>query len=127
MDPIMTLPPLRILLVEDNEHDRLAFRRAFRKINQELKSFTYIVSHDLKNPITYIQGFTSHLIENYGEKLDEKGRLCLERIKVSARLMEVLISDLLLLSRLGRIVGTFEVVSSIEIVKNVTSGLQDRL
>ena len=127
MDPIMTLPPLRILLVEDNEHDRLAFRRAFRKINQELKSFTYIVSHDLKNPITYIQGFTSHLIENYGEKLDEKGRLCLERIKVSARLMEVLISDLLLLSRLGRIVGTFEVVSSFEIVKNVTSCLQDRL
>lgn len=31
MDPIMTSPPLRILLVEDNEHDSLAFRRAFRK------------------------------------------------------------------------------------------------
>ncbi len=31
MDPIKTSSPLRILLVEDNEHDRLFFRRAFRK------------------------------------------------------------------------------------------------
>jgi len=31
MDPIKTSSPLRILLVEDNEHDRLAFGRAFKK------------------------------------------------------------------------------------------------
>jgi two-component system cell cycle sensor histidine kinase/response regulator CckA len=30
MDPIKTLSPLHILLVEDNKHDRLAFRRAFQ-------------------------------------------------------------------------------------------------
>jgi PAS domain S-box-containing protein len=31
MNPTETSSPLRILLVEDNEHDRLAFRRAFEK------------------------------------------------------------------------------------------------
>jgi PAS domain S-box-containing protein len=31
MEPAKTSSPLRILLVEDNEHDRLAFRRAFKK------------------------------------------------------------------------------------------------
>ena len=31
MEPIAISSPLRILLVEDNEHDRLAFRRAFHK------------------------------------------------------------------------------------------------
>lgn len=31
MEPITISSPLRILLVEDNEHDRLAFRRAFEK------------------------------------------------------------------------------------------------
>ncbi len=31
MDQIQISPPLRILLVEDNEHDRLAFRRAFER------------------------------------------------------------------------------------------------
>jgi CheY-like chemotaxis protein len=31
MEPITISSPLRILLVEDNEHDRLAFRRAFHK------------------------------------------------------------------------------------------------
>src|SRR5215212_1899382 len=31
MDPQHTAPALRVLLVEDNEHDRLAFRRAFHK------------------------------------------------------------------------------------------------
>ncbi len=31
MDQIQISPPLRILLVEDNEHDRVAFRRAFER------------------------------------------------------------------------------------------------
>jgi CheY-like chemotaxis protein len=31
MDPMKTPSPLRILLVEDDEHDRIVFRRAFQK------------------------------------------------------------------------------------------------
>jgi CheY-like chemotaxis protein len=42
MEPIAISSPLRILLVEDNEHDRLAFRRAFHKV-QAAYLITYCV------------------------------------------------------------------------------------
>ena len=98
-----------------------------RKKNEELKNFVDVVSHDLKNPIISIQGFSSRLLKKYQEKLGEKGRMYLEQIKASARRMEVLVSDLLALSRIGQVVSRFKDVSSLKIVTNVTSGLQGRL
>ena len=98
-----------------------------RKINEELKSFVDVVSHDLKTPIIAIHGFSARLLKNYEQELGEKGQAYLEKIKASARRMEVLVSDLLALSRIGRVVSEFEDVSSLEIVNDVTSGLQDRL
>jgi signal transduction histidine kinase len=97
------------------------------KVNDELDNYVHVVSHDLKAPITYIQGFSSQLLENYQGNLDDEGRICLERINASARRMEVLVSDLLSLSRIGQVVSTFEKIPSFEIIKNVTSGLQDRM
>jgi signal transduction histidine kinase len=126
----LDLLPVVLPQVVRKHGDRIArelSEEELRKTNEELKNFAYIVSHDLKTPITYIQGFSSLLLENYQEELDEKGRRCLERIMASTRRMEVLISDLLALSRLGQVVGTFKVVPSLEIVEDVTSGLQDRL
>ncbi|MCK4729514.1 MAG: response regulator [Desulfobacterales bacterium] len=110
--------------------DRIARKQVeeeLRKINEELKNFAHIVSHDLKTPIVHIQGFSSLLLEDHHEKLEEKSRTCLERIKANAHRMEVLISDLLALSRVGKVVSTFEDVPSFEIIKNLTLDLQDRL
>ena len=98
-----------------------------RKINEELKNFVHIVSHDLKTPIISIQGFSSRLLKVFQDKLGDQGRRYLEQIKASSRRMEVLVSDLLKLSWIGQVVSTFKDISSIEIVKNVTSALQDRL
>ncbi|TSA13698.1 MAG: PAS domain S-box protein [Deltaproteobacteria bacterium] len=98
-----------------------------RKINEELKNFIHMVSHDLKTPIISIQGFAARLLKNYQEKLGDKGRNYLERIKSSACRMEMLISDLLALSKIGRVASTFEDVSALEIVKEVISNLQYRI
>jgi PAS domain S-box-containing protein len=98
-----------------------------RKINEELKNFVHIVSHDLKTPIISIQGFSSRLLKHYQEKLGEKGRRYLEQIKSSAYRMEVLVSDLLALSRIGWVVSNFKEVSSSKIVSDITSDLHDRL
>ena len=97
------------------------------KTNQELKSFVRVVSHDLKAPIAHIQGFSSVLLENYQQNMDEKGRICLERIDASARRMEVLVSDLLGLSKSGQVVSSFTEIPSIAIIEDVTSELQHRL
>ncbi len=98
-----------------------------QKVNEELKNFVHVVSHDLKTPIISLQGFSSRLLNKYQEKLGEKGRRYLEQIRASASRIEVLVSDLVALSTIGRVVSNFEDVSSLQIVRNVTSGLQDRL
>lgn len=98
-----------------------------RKVNEELKSFAHIVSHDLKTPIVFIQGYSSLLLEKGSDNLGERGRICVERIKASARRMELLISDLLALSRTGRVVAAFKDVSSYEVISNVVADLQDKL
>ncbi len=98
-----------------------------RRINEELKNFVDVVSHDLKTPVIAIHGFASRLLKNYQEKLGDKGSRQLEQIMASARRMELLVSDLLTLSRIGRLVPTFEHVASREIVRNVISGIQNRI
>jgi PAS domain S-box-containing protein len=98
-----------------------------QKINEELKSFVHVVSHDLKTPIISIQGFSRRLLKSYQKKLGDKGRQYVSHIESSACRMEVLVSDLLELASIGGVVSTFEDVPSHDIVSHVTSGLQDRL
>lgn len=73
--------------------------------NQELQSFIYTVSHDLKTPLVALYGFSDLLRENYGSLLDNNGQDYLKRILMNAEMMHQMIDDLLELSRIGRVVG----------------------
>ncbi|HPH97851.1 MAG TPA: PAS domain S-box protein [Anaerolineaceae bacterium] len=70
--------------------------------NQELESFSYSVSHDLRAPLRALDGFSSALLEDYAGKLDDQGQHYLERIQEASRRMGQLINDLLNLSRVTR-------------------------
>jgi PAS domain S-box-containing protein len=72
------------------------------RLNAELRSFTYSVSHDLRAPIRHIDGFVRLLEERDGPRLSAEGRRYLETVRASAQRMGALIDDLLRLSRLGR-------------------------
>ena len=72
------------------------------EINQELKAFSYSISHDLKAPLRAIQGFAIALQEDYAANLDQLGREYTQRLAGSAQQMEQLIQDLLAYSRLSR-------------------------
>ena len=98
-----------------------------RNINQELEKFVDIVSHDLKVPIISIQGFSSRLLKNYQDKLEDKGRRYVDQIRTSADRMEALVSDLLALSRIGRVVSDFADIASLKIVKKMVSSLKHSL
>lgn len=71
--------------------------------NKELDDFTYIVSHDLKEPLRGVKAFTKLLMEEYSGKVDKEGKEYLKTISESSSRMTNLIEDLLNLSRIGRI------------------------
>lgn len=72
------------------------------KVNSELESFTYSVSHDLRAPLRSINGYAEILKEDYGHKIDEEGNRTIEVISKNAKRMGQLIDDLLGFARLGR-------------------------
>jgi light-regulated signal transduction histidine kinase (bacteriophytochrome) len=71
--------------------------------NRELEAFAYSISHDLKAPLRAISGFSTILIDEYGAKLDEEGRRLLRVVRENTHKTERLITDLLELSRVGRV------------------------
>ncbi|MEH2245995.1 ATP-binding protein [Nostoc sp.] len=70
--------------------------------NQELASFAYAASHDLKEPLRGIYNFSTVLLEDYGQVLDDEGIECLQTVVSLSVRMETLINALLRLSQLGQ-------------------------
>ena len=70
--------------------------------NQELESFSYSVSHDLRAPLRAIEGFSQLLFTEHASKLEGTAVNYLHRILGSTRRMSQLIEDLLNLASLGR-------------------------
>jgi signal transduction histidine kinase/DNA-binding response OmpR family regulator len=70
--------------------------------NEELESFSYSVSHDLKTPVRAIEGFSRMLLTEHADKLDPEAHRLLQVITTNTQLMHHFIDDLLALSRLGR-------------------------
>ena len=70
--------------------------------NNELETFTYSVSHDLKAPLRGIDGYSRLLLEDHLAQLDEEGRLFLGNVRHGVEQMSELIEDLLAYSRMER-------------------------
>jgi len=103
-----------------------------QEINEELKNFTYIVSHDLRSPLVSIVGFSSEIKEDIDDvetslsEIDVKSDIkeivantipeSLGFINKAAEKMEGLINNILALSRMGRRELIIEQVNSVDIV-----------
>jgi PAS domain S-box-containing protein len=72
------------------------------KINKELESFSYSISHDLRAPLRAMNGFSQMLFNDYHDKLDDEGKEYLQIMRSECNRMSDLINGLLNLSRLSR-------------------------
>jgi signal transduction histidine kinase len=83
--------------------DRVIQRTAqLNAVNDELESFSYSVSHDLRAPLRGIDGFSNILLEDYSDKVGTEGQRLLHVIRDSTKKMGQLIDDLLSFSRIGK-------------------------
>jgi two-component system sensor histidine kinase/response regulator len=69
--------------------------------NQELETFSYSISHDLRAPLRVIDGFSQMLANSLGDEINDDARRYLDTLRDNARQMNELIDDLLQFSRLA--------------------------
>ncbi|MBC7376406.1 MAG: hypothetical protein H7346_03095, partial [Burkholderiaceae bacterium] len=88
-------------------HETLELRVKDRTVelqasNAELESFSYSVSHDLKAPLSSIDGFTALLLRRMGSRMDAEESRLFERIRTNVGRMHELIAALLSLAQVSR-------------------------
>ncbi|MCX2476571.1 ATP-binding protein [Pedobacter sp. MC2016-05] len=86
---------------------------------EELDTFSYTISHDLRTPLTSIKTYAELMLKN--KTLDDKGKSMLDRIVNSANKMNFLIKEILNLARVGRSELVFETVNMQSLLAEVSA------
>ena len=95
--------------------------------NEELESFAYVASHDLKEPLRGMGNLSHFLLEDYGDRLDDEGRRQLAMLARLSERMDGLINSLLHYSRVGRLELDRRPTDLNEVVAEATEMLERRL
>ncbi|HTH80368.1 MAG TPA: response regulator [Ramlibacter sp.] len=95
------------LVERQNEVQALNVKLAARAVeleeaNEQLRSFSHTVSHDLRSPLVTINAFTTILQRKFSEPLEDKAKHYLAGISQEASRMTRIVEDILYLSNIDR-------------------------
>jgi signal transduction histidine kinase len=107
--------------ITDRKHaeEQLRTSETLRVRNEELKSFAYMVSHDLKAPLRGIAGYGRELEREHRGRLGDRGAHCVDAIVAATQNLDRLIEDLLDYSRLDAETATATDVDLIDVVNAI--------
>ncbi len=105
------------------------FERRVQERTQQLQHLVSTVSHELRSPLTSIMGYTGLLLKTLGGEMSEFERESLQVVLAKSEQLEVLVEDLLTLSRVdeGCMALDIEPVSLRELVEEVVQALSPQV
>jgi len=95
--------------------------------NAELERFTYTVSHELKTPIVTVKNYIGSVDHDLNQKNYDRAHKDLTRISSAADKLHSTISDLLELSRIGRIINPPEEVDLVQLTKEILETIDGQI
>jgi PAS domain S-box-containing protein len=105
------------------EEARARLTTELQRINDELRQFSYIVSHDLNEPLRTISNFVTLLAREYRGKLDTTAEEYIDFVVDGAQRMQQMLADLLAYTRVSGPAQEFTAVDSEEVLAHVLTSL----
>ncbi len=93
--------------------------RDLKRSNDEMNSFAYVASHDLKSPLHGISQLATWITEDMGDQLGEETKEHLRLMRSRVSRMESLLDDLLAYARAGRVSENSVPVDTRDLVEGI--------
>ena len=117
----------QLALAEETQEELRRQGEELERSNADLQQFAYVASHDLSEPLRKVSNFCQLLERQYGDQLDDRARQYIFFAVDGAKRMQVLITDLLALSRVGRTTEQFVPVDLEAVLERVLGTFSERI